>query len=201
MNYITVLCGKSASSKDSLQTILHKLYEYKPIVSVTTRPMRSNEVEGISYYFKTEEEFQELLKQDAFIEHRTYNTIQNGEPTTWHYGIEKKEIDLSKHNYVTVVDLQGLEDLKRYFGDGVISFYINVDAESRKLRAIIRDINFELAEWERRLKDDDIRFENVLDKVDFAVDNYDLKLCVEEIVRLTGKEIEMRKFFRQYCSY
>jgi guanylate kinase len=201
LNHIIVLCGKSASSKDSIQTILHKMYGYKPIVSVTTRPMRSGEREGYSYYFKTEEEFQELLKQDAFIEHRTYNTIQNGKPTVWHYGIEKKEVDLSKHNYVTVVDLQGLEDLKEYFKNEIVSFYINVDAESRKLRAIIRDINFELAEWERRLKDDDIRFANVIDKVNFMVDNYDLKFCVEEILRLTKKEVEMREFFTQYCSY
>jgi guanylate kinase len=200
LNHIIVLCGKSASSKDSLQTILHKLYGYKPIVSVTTRPMRSGEKEGFSYYFKTEEEFLKILKNDELIEHRSYNTIQDDKPATWHYGIEKKEVNLSKHNYVTVVDLQGLEDLQRYFKDNIVSFYINVDKESRKLRAIIRDVNFELAEWERRLKDDDIRFANVMDKVDFIVDNYDLKLCVEEIIGLTQKEIEMRKYFIQYCS-
>jgi guanylate kinase len=200
LNHIICLTGKSASSKDSIQTILHKMYGYKPIVSVTTRPIRSGEREGISYYFKTVEEFQELLKNNKLIEHRIYNTIQNGEPATWYYGIEKKEVDLEKHNYVTVVDLQGLEDLQHYFKDNIVSFYINVDAESRKLRAIIRDINFELAEWERRLKDDDIRFTNVLDKVNFSVDNYDLKFCVEEILKLTKKEIDMREFFRQYCS-
>jgi guanylate kinase len=201
LNHIIVLCGKSASSKDSIQTILHKLYGYKPIVSVSTRPKRSNEKEGISYYFKTDEEFLELLKNDELIEHRVYNTIQNGKPATWYYGIEKKEVDLSKNNYVTVVDLQGLEDLKEHFKDSVVSFYINVDAESRKLRAIIRDVNFELEEWERRLKDDDIRFANVLNKVNFSVDNYDLKFCIEEIIRLTKKEIEMREYFIRYCSY
>ena len=82
------------------------------------------------------------FKKTMEIEYRTYNTIQNGIPSIWYYGIEKKEVDLSKNSYIAVVDLKGLSDIKKEFGENVISFYISVDEESRRLRAISRDLKY-----------------------------------------------------------
>jgi guanylate kinase len=201
LNHIIALCGMSASGKDTIQKILQQLYGYKPIVSITTRPKRSGETDGVAYYFKTEDEFKKLLNDNQLIEYRIYNTIQEGKPTTWYYGIENNEVNLKKYNHVTVVDLQGLRDIKKQYDNSIISIYIDSDEESRKLRAIARDLNFELDEWNRRLKDDERVFSNVKHEVDFIVYNYDFKACLKEIIKKVNKEIAKRTFFQQYCSY
>lgn len=201
MNHIIALCGMSASGKDTVQKILQQLYGYKPIVSITTRPKRTGEQDGVAYYFKSEEEFKVLMDNNQLVEYRIYNTIQDGKPTTWYYGIEKGEIDLKNHKHVVVVDLQGLRDIKKQYESSVISIYIDSDEESRRLRAIARDANFELAEWNRRLEDDKRVFANVEKEVDYWVLNYDFKECVNSIIDKVNKESLKRNFFQQYCSY
>ena len=86
---------RSETISDFILSILEKKCGYKRVVSTTTRPMRSNETEGVDYYYKTKNEFEELIMNDKLIEYRYYDTIQNGENTRWHYGIERKEIDLN----------------------------------------------------------------------------------------------------------
>lgn len=200
-NYLIAITGKSASGKDTIGRILANQHGYKYVVSTTSRPMRSNETNHEDYHFVTVGEFTKLMNDDQLIEYRYYDTIQNGKNTRWHYGIERSEIDLSKQNYVCVVDLVGLEDLRREFGSRVISIYIDVPEEKRKLRAVGRDVNFEEAEFVRRCKDDNIKFEDVESKVDVLVENQDLDECVSRILYNIDYNKKMRIFFTQYCSY
>lgn len=183
MNKIVAITGMSGAGKDSLARVLEKQDDYKFVVSTTTRPKRSGEEDGVHYHFKTQDEFQQLIENNELIEYRYYDTIENGKPARWHYGIERKEIDLGKHNYVVVVDLKGLEDLKKEFGEKVVSFFIDVAYKDRVLRAMARDKNFELEEFERRYKDDIIKFKNIEKKVDFIVFNYDFQKCIEYVIQ------------------
>jgi guanylate kinase len=48
--------------------LLERVPELELAVSATTRPRRPEEVEGRDYYFKTREEFDRLLAEDAFLE-------------------------------------------------------------------------------------------------------------------------------------
>lgn len=200
-NYIIAITGKSSAGKDSIARVLSNQHGYKYVVSTTTRPIRSNETNHIDYHFISEEEFQKLTDNDELIEYRYYDAIQNGKQARWHYGIERKEIDLSKHSYVCVVDLIGLEDLKREFGYKVISLYIDVPKEVRKIRAIARDRFFEEEEFIRRCKDDDIKFENVEKIVDCVVVNNKFDECLDGVLYFINNEQEKRTYFTQYCSY
>ena len=186
-NYIIAITGKSASGKDSIARVLANQYNYKYVVSTTTRPMRSNEQQGINYHFISDEEFQRLIDNNMLIEYRYYDAIENGRKKRWHYGITKDEINLDKQSAVVVVDLKGLEDLKKYFGNKIISFYIDVPEEERRLRAMARDIKFEEEEFIRRCADDDIRFKNVKHKVDAIIRNIDFNQCIKDIVEKCNK--------------
>ena len=104
-NSLICLVGKQASGKDSLMRYIVKEYGYRMAVSSTTRPMRSQEVNGIDYFFLDEEDF---FKQDL-VEHRAYNTIQEGKPTTWYYGLNSNAVDVKDNSVVAVVDPHGLE--------------------------------------------------------------------------------------------
>lgn len=200
-NYIIAITGKSSSGKDSIARVLASQHGYKYVVSTTTRKPRSNEANHVDYHFISDEEFQKLIDNDELIEYRYYDTIEQARESRWHYGIERKEIYLSKHSYVCVVDLIGLEDLKREFGYKVISLYIDVPEEIRKIRAIARDRFFEEEEFIRRCKDDDIKFENVEKIVDCVVVNNNFDECLAGVLYFINKEQEKRTFFTQYTSY
>ena len=83
MKNILILNGKSSSGKDSILRKLVSDYDYLPIISVTSRPMRISEKDGTDYLFETKENFLKLIKNDRLIEYRTYNTLLNGVEDVW----------------------------------------------------------------------------------------------------------------------
>ena len=181
MNSIIVICGFSGSGKDSISEELKK-FGYNFIVSTSSRPMRDGESQMNPYKFVSGEEFLSLIKDDSLLEYRSYDTIQSGEKATWYYGVEKSEVKNNKA-YVVVLDIWGLQEFKRIFGDRVKSFFIQVSDSEREDRAKIRG-GFEKAEWDRRLNDDRKVFSDkiVAENTDYIVENYNFEYCIEDIL-------------------
>ena len=150
-NKIIVLVGHSGCGKDTLARMLCKHLGYEFIVSHTTRPMRNGESEGDPYYFISDDTFKGMMNQ--MIEHRAYHTSVNNIPETWYYGVHEDTVDLSKNGYVVVLDVIGLQDFKKHFGDKVVSFFINVPEPIRRERVTLRG-DFDECEWVRRWEDD-----------------------------------------------
>jgi len=73
--------------------------------------MRDGESQGNPYNFVTSSEFKRLIEHDFLIEHREYNTLVDGNPDTWYYGVEKSAINPSV-DYVVVLDIVGLRGFK-----------------------------------------------------------------------------------------
>jgi len=182
INSIVVICGFSASGKDSITKYISDNLNYKMIISHTSRPIRPNESEGNPYYFIDREQFEEMIADNEFIEYRTYNTLVNNIPDIWYYGVHRNSVDLSKHSYVVVLDIWGLTEFKKYYKNNIISFFINVDEPTRKQRCINRK-DFDEVEWNRRYEDDKEKFtgEVISKEVDYIVDNYDFDKCIREI--------------------
>lgn len=201
MNHIVAITGFSASGKDSVARKLEKGNGYNFVISSTSRPIRSNEKDGREYYFKTKGQFQGLIDKNKLVEYRSYETFNNGKLDIWHYGIEKNEIDLNKNSYVVVVDIKGLEQLKKEYGNSIISFFVDVDEATRRKRAEKRDSNFEEKEWLRRLDDDIQIFRTVDKKVDYIIHNYDFDNCYKEILSKIDYKLKEMNFFEQYASY
>ena len=181
--FITGNCGK-----DSIQKYISDNYNYQMVISHSSRPMRPNEDEGNPYYFITRKQFEDMIKQNEFIECRKYNTLVNNVNDVWYYGVSKNSIDLTKNNYIVVLDILGLIEIKKYFKDNVISFFIDVDEPIRKQRAINRQ-GFDPTEWDRRYQDDIKSFsQEVINKeVDYIIENYDFDKCVSEILSKIGE--------------
>lgn len=75
-----VFCGPSGVGKS---TYISRLFEKYPekfafSVSCTTRAPRSGEVDGVHYHFKTHEEFERDIAEDAFIEYARVHTNYYG---------------------------------------------------------------------------------------------------------------------------
>lgn len=183
MSKIIVICGFSASGKDTIAKYISRQYDYEMVISTTTRPMREGESEGKPYHFTSKKEFLRLIESESLLEYRCYNTLLNGIHDTWYYGIGKDTIEPNK-NYVVVLDLWGLNQFKKNF-DNVISFFIDVPNTIRKVRAMQGRKDFNETEWKRRLADDRKQFTKVkiAECTDFKVKNFDFRQCVNDIMK------------------
>lgn len=181
---IFYLMGKSASGKDSIYKMLKiKLDMLKEVAIYTTRPIRDNEIDGVEYNF-VDIDFLEKNK-DKVIEKRVYHTVFGD----WYYAtLDDGKID-KNDNYIMIGTLESYMKLRDYYGkEYLYPIYIEVDNETRKSRALAREMKQKkpsLDEMERRFKYDEIDFsEENIKKSDIKkrYENIDLEDCVEEIL-------------------
>lgn len=170
---IICIMGGACSGKDTLREMMMERYEDKFVsaTSTTTRPMRVGEVEGKSYYFVDDAEFNGMLENGEFIETRVY-TVASGD--IWYYGYTEKEVTskLRQNNILMIVDLEGFKSFKEIYGDGCIGIFLSVDRDIRIRRYLDRDdLTFGMVEEAvRRIKDDDERaFLGVEDEADYIL--------------------------------
>lgn len=154
---LTILIGKSASGKDSVARELIENHQYEPFLSYTTRPMREGEIEGRDYHFISDEEFDDKFLKDQFLETRSYQVIENGKASVWKYATPKQELEENR-KYIRIVDVEGCRSLLNHYGrEKCFVVYLEADDAVREQRAMKRG-GFEKAEWDRRAKDDDVKF-------------------------------------------
>ena len=84
--YLFVVSGAAGTGKDSVVSALRKAHpEIEKTVSATTRSPRPGEQEGVDYYYRTKEQFQQLIDQDEVVEHNFFNGN--------YYGTLKEEVN------------------------------------------------------------------------------------------------------------
>ena len=179
---ILILCGKSASGKDTILNDLVKDKFVQKIISHTTRPKRGNESNGVDYFFVSDEYFKDMMNQGKFFQTREYKTCVAGKEDIWYYGSAR--VDPTKVNYGTIVDIQGAKDyIKEYGKENVYVVYVDASDATREKRARHRP-SFDQTEWDRRLKDDNEKF-NLMEIRKLA----DLVVSNEEDIRDAKFEI------------
>ncbi|WP_026662189.1 guanylate kinase [Butyrivibrio proteoclasticus] len=188
MGKIFLLMGKSTSGKDTIYKYLIQDEELglKKIVPYTTRPMRDGEKDGAEYYFKNEQEYQQLKDAEKIIEERTYHT-KYGE---WRYfTVDDGQIDLAKGDYLVIGTLESYCSFRDYFGQEIVApVLINVDTKIRLHRALDREDKQENPKYDEMCR----RF--LADEEDFSEDkiseagvtrrfnnNDDVQSCISEI--------------------
>ena len=181
MGKIFCLMGKSSSGKDTIFKKIRddKELNLKPIVSYTTRPKRTNETNGVEYFFINEKELNKFEKEDKVIEKRVYHTVHGD----WYYcTINDEQIDLESNNYLLITTLESYKSLKDYFGeDKVYPLYIHVEDGIRLQRALDREKNQENPNFDELCR----RF--LADNSDFSKENLST-LKINEFY--TNKELE-----------
>ena len=173
---IRLYIGKCAAGKD---TALKKDVQkgFTPIVSMTTRPMRPGEENGVDYNFvqgesqdEKNEKFLKLVKDEGFIEYVSSSTEIDGKPATVYYGTPVLE-NAKSTPYVGVVTPKGALSIINYYKDfpdvGVEVIYITVPEHERKRRAINRaGHSFSESWWGKRVQSDNKDFsDDILDQL------------------------------------
>jgi guanylate kinase len=116
---LIILSGPSGSGKT---TVLRRLLDEKGLplhvsVSVTTRPPRPGEVDGVDYHFWTRERFEEARRQGAFLEWAEVHGNL--------YGTLKREVEGPRKQgkaVILVIDVQGAEQVRRQCPESVLVF-------------------------------------------------------------------------------
>ena len=100
---ILIISGPAGVGKTTLCNQLMDNYpNLKRIITATTRDPRPGEVNGVDYYFHSNESFQEKIAEDAFYEH----ALVHGR----HYGTLKSEVHRhlnSGNDVILNIDVQG----------------------------------------------------------------------------------------------
>ena len=105
-----VMSAPSGCGKTTLVDML--LQEYHDIVysiSCTTREPRGEEEDGLDYHFKTKERFEELIKENAFIE---YALVHGNYYGTLRAPIE--EVLAEGNSMILDIDVQGAAKVRDY---------------------------------------------------------------------------------------
>jgi len=182
---VVVLSSPSGAGKTTLVKKIALENNYKISISYTTRKPRTNEVNGKDYFFTSEEEFENLIKNKEFLEYA--KVFEN------YYGSSKSQVfeNLNKgKNVIFDIDWQGTEQIKKQkLNYKIVTFFILPPSKSELFNRLknrdMKDKNI----VEKRMKqfNEDIkRWENY----DFVVINDDLEKCYNEIIRFINKKIE-----------
>ena len=177
-NIMVILSSPSGVGKTTLtKKIQQKYNNFKISVSHTTRPPRSNEVDGVDYNFVSKEKFEELIQKKQFYE---YAKIFDN-----YYGTSKKNVDntIKTNDIIFDIDWQGTKQLSNFKKLRLIKIYLITDSKDElKKRLLKRDQNSK-EEIEKRLKsfDDDIKHWN---DYDYIIIKKDLKTCFNQIEKI-----------------
>lgn len=160
-----IIIGKTASGKDTIVNKLVKEHNFKKCITYTTRPMRPNEKQDITYHFISDSDFRNKINNDFFAEWKSYKT-EFGE---WLYGTSLQ--DLKKENDKTIIILtpDGYRDIKDNIIANHKSFYIYADEDTIKERLILR--GDDPHEAQRRIEHDNIDFQGIEKEVHKVIYN------------------------------
>lgn len=168
-------------------------------VSVTTRPPREGEVEGVDYYFVTDEQYNEFMAQDAFYE---YVDSQYGS----RYGTLRSEVD----SFINVgqdvifdMDWAGARQMKEKAGADVVTIYL-LPPSIKELRQRLENRGTDSQEVIEK------RMGIILDKVshwnefDYVIVNVDLQETVTKIQKIISgermrrvRQVGLKKFVKE----
>ena len=179
---VFIVSGPSGSGKD---TLLVKLFEKCPqikfSISSITREMRDGEKEGEKYNFISKEKFEQMIKNDQFLEYNVY--VNN------YYGTPKAPVleAIGKGNDIIIeVDVNGASKIRKKMPEAVSIFIMPPSFEELKKRLSGRGTETEEIINQRL----DAALEEIkrAEEYDYIVVNGQLDLAVEDIIKIISAE-------------
>lgn len=166
-------CGKSTIIK---QIIDDERLKLGFSISATSRKPREGEEHGVHYYFISDEEFLQLIKEDKFVE---WEEVYAGT----HYGTLVSEVDRvtgEGRNLILDIDVKGGVNVKERFGEEALSLFImppSVDELGKRLRGRATDSEETIL---KRLAKAEFEI-GFAPQYDTVIVNDDLDTAVEEV--------------------
>ena len=177
-NKLFVMSAASGAGKTTLKDLVIKDFpDIKYSISATTRKPREGEIDGVHYFFKTKEEFEQMIKDDALVE---YNLVHGN-----YYGTPKSFVEktLAEGNRVLFdLDVFGKVNFDKVYPDATGIFILPPSDEEleRRLRGRGTDseevIQLRLANAKK-----EIEFAKTHGKYEYTIINDDLQKAADEL--------------------
>ena len=170
--------GKGTVRQEIFSTPDHK-FEYS--VSMTTRAQRTGEVDGKDYFFRSREEFEELIRKGQMLEYAEYVGNYYGTPLTYVNETLDKGIDVFLE-----IEVQGALQVKKKVPDAVFIFLTPPDLNELEERLVGRGTDSEevIAQRIERAREEIA----LMSEYDYAIVNDEVPLAAERVKRVIEAE-------------
>ena len=180
---LIIFSAPSGAGKTTIvKHLLQQNFDLEFSISATSREARHTETDAKDYYFISEKEFQQKVKNDDFLE---WEEVYKGTC----YGTLKSEVERIRNlgkNVIFDVDIVGGLNIKKYYGDEALAVFVQPPSvEELQNRLTNRSTETEEKIQMRIAKaKHELSFANEFDVV---VINDDLQEAFEETEKLIGK--------------
>lgn len=175
-----VISGASGVGKSTvLSKVMAQRNDLRFSVSATTRQPRPGEVDGSSYYFVTKERFEEMIREDEFLEYDAHMANYYGTPRGQ---LEQK---LQSANVILDIEPNGAFAVRAKKPDAVLIFIAPPSMEALAQRLQGRgdtsreqmDMRLDRARWEMEQSE----------KYDYVVTNDQVDACADQILKIIAQ--------------
>ncbi|HME34237.1 MAG TPA: guanylate kinase [Candidatus Sulfotelmatobacter sp.] len=180
---IYIISAPSGSGKSTLVSELLKLVPNLDFsISYTTRAARGSEQNGKEYHFVTREEFEQMMRDDEFLEHANlYGTDYYGTARQYLREAKQKGNDL-----LLDIDVQGAAQIKQKLPEAISIFVLPPDRKTLEWRLRKRGEDSDEV-INRRLDAARREIENY-DKYDYILINADLEESIDSLEAIVLSE-------------
>jgi guanylate kinase len=180
---LIVLSGPSGVGKGTVRKAIFSQpdTEFEYSISMTTRLPREGEVNGVDYFYKTREEFEELIEQDKLLEYAEYVGNYYGTPVDY----VRETLDKGKDVFLEI-EVKGARQVREKFPEGLFIFLMPPSLDELKNRIVTRGTETEDLITNRLLT---AREEiEMMDLYDYIVENDQVDLACERINAIVKAE-------------
>ena len=177
-NIMVILSSPSGAGKTTLTKKIQQKYQsFKISVSHTTRKPRPNEVEGVDYYFVSQEKFKKFINEGKFYE---YAKIFDN-----YYGTSKESVDqtIKTNDIIFDIDWQGTQQLSKFKSLKLIKIFLIPPNKKELKQRLIKRNQDSPKEVERRFKAYDKDIQHWQD-YDYIIINENLENCYKQIEKI-----------------
>ena len=200
---LVVVSGFAGTGKGTVMKELLRRYDsYALSISATTRNPRPGEVDGREYFFKTIEEFEQMIEKNEFVEYACY--VGN------YYGTPKKYVQeqlAAGKDVILEIEIQGALNIKSQFPDALLLFIAPPSADVLKARLVGRGTESEDVIEQRLARA--VEESKGIENYDYLVVNDDLDECVETVHqmiqsagwKMSRREADVEELRRQISKF
>lgn len=180
---LIVLSGPSGVGKGTVRQAIFSKGERDFIysISATTRQRREGEVDGVDYFFKTREEFEDMIKNDQLLEYTEYVGNYYGTPVDY----VQKTIDAGKDIFLEI-EVQGAMQVKERMPEGTYIFLTPPNMDELEARIVNRGTDESPVIRQRMEKA--IEEIELMRYYDYAVENDTVENAVNKVLAIIQSE-------------
>lgn len=184
---LLVISGLSAAGKGTIaKELVNRYDDFVLSISATTREKRGNEIEGKDYFFISKDKFEEMIKNNEFLEYAKYVNNYYGTPKKY----VKEMIEKGK-NVILEIEMQGALQVKKIYDKAILVFFLPKDAKTQRERLISRKRET-IEQIEERIKQAIVDAEYAI-HYDYVLVNEEIEDSIEDLQLIVENKYDKSK--------